>query len=93
MDEAPPIAGPAVRFLPLLVAAVLLGIRVAAAPIADHQWRGFVAVVCGLLLATGVVHAAALRWPRRHAVNGLSWVLTIVALLAAVSVILAADGR
>ncbi|HTI34188.1 MAG TPA: hypothetical protein VL422_10965 [Miltoncostaea sp.] len=84
---------PGRAFPPILAAAALLGLRIAAAPFGDPGWRTAAVVVHGSLALAAVAHVAAMRWPRRYAVNGLSWVLTIVALIAAVSLILAGDGR
>lgn len=93
LSGPPPIAGPLARFVPLLVAAVLVGARAVLAPFADPSWDQLLWWAYGILAVAALAHVAAMRWPRRYAVNGLSWVLTIVALTAVVPLILAGDGR
>ena len=93
LSAAPQIAGPVARFVPLQVAAALVTARVVLAPFADPDWRQVLWWAYGILAVAALAHVAAMRWPRRYTVNNLSWVLTIVALTAVVTLILAGDGR
>lgn len=95
VDEPPRIAGPLPRFAPVAAGAILLMLATVIGSATREQVAGGLATGALLLGATAAVHGLALRLPRRHAVNGLAWVLTVVAATAlpALIVVVAGVGR
>lgn len=84
--------GPLPRFLPLIVAAVVLTVRLAVAPSAWTSAGDAAALGFGALGVAALVHLAALRLPGRYAVEGASRVATIAALLLWLILVIPAGG-
>lgn len=83
----------AIRLMPLAIAAVLLGVRLALGQpnwgsTAENALWGF-----GLLALVAALHLAAVRMPRRYAVEGAAWVATIIAAVALVVLLIPGGGR
>jgi hypothetical protein len=70
------------RLLCLVPTVVLLVIRLTVAPGAAQIPADLTAAGFGLIVIAGTLHALALRWPHRYAVNGAAWVATVVAFFA-----------
>jgi hypothetical protein len=83
-----PPAGLAVRAVPLVAAAALLVLGLTRCPFASET----LAIGFALVALSGVLHALAVRFPRRYALDGFAWVSTMVAVLLAL-VVATAGGR
>jgi hypothetical protein len=79
-DFDPPAGGLVARLVPLAVAVVLLliGLSREAAP---SRSAGGLAVGLGIVAVAGLLHVLALRFPRRQALDGTAWVVTIIAVV------------
>jgi hypothetical protein len=86
-----PPAGLAVRAVPLVAAAALLVLGLTRRSFASEA-SGTLAIGFGLVALSGVLHALAVRFPRRYALDGFAWVSAMVAVLLAV-VFATAGGR
>ena len=77
--------------MPLVLAAALVAFGLTRRPwVADLARTAVIGF--GLVALPAALHALALRFPRRYAVDGFAWVLTAVAVLVAL-VFAMAGGR
>ena len=81
------------RFLPLLTAAALLATRLTLLGTSWGSAASFAAVGFGLLIASCLLHALAVRFPDKYALDGLAWISTIVTAIVLVVLIVPAGGR
>ena len=80
-DFDPPYGGLRVRLAPLAIAVVILLIGLGRETAPSRSADGM-ALGLGLVALAAVLHVLALRFPRRQALDGTAWVVTIVAFLA-----------
>jgi hypothetical protein len=79
-DWDPPVGGLVTRLVPLAIAVALLlvGLGRASAP---SRSPGALAGGLAVILLAALLHVLALRFPRRYALDGTAWVVTIVAVV------------
>jgi hypothetical protein len=67
------------------MAVVLLGLRLAVSP--DASSAAGAGAVLVIVAGAGALLVAAARHPRRHALFGLAWAATLIALLSSISLV------
>jgi hypothetical protein len=88
----PPVGGLVARLVPLGIAVVLLVTGLARAQ-APSRSPGAMAGGLGVVLLATLLHVLALRYPRRQALDGTAWAVSIVAVLVALGFGLAPSLR
>jgi hypothetical protein len=76
------VGGLVARLLPLALAVLLLVAGLARGAPASGS-AGTLAGALGAILLAALLHVLALRFPRRQALDGTAWVVTIVAVVVA----------
>jgi hypothetical protein len=82
------IPGALPRIVCLVTAVFILGLGLLTA--SDAVGAASASVGFGFIAVAAALHAMALRWPHRYALNGSAWVATVVTLFGIVTIVIGA---